>query len=250
MKTLISSLLAALMLSGLAFGESRNWTQAATGRKIPAELVSVKDDKVVLKLGNGQTAEVPISSLIEADQAFIAESQKAKPGDSPEPTASAADMKIPEGPTELILAEAHACCKGCYTAIEKAAESLSDVTVSASKGKITIKGDTGSLVEAALGYVKQAGFYGKPSIAAFADTKKYATTEIEEIYLSRVHVCCRSCVRDLEGALESVEGIKEFTEIEDGISEVHITGKFTQAQVMAALHAGGMHGALSPRSRN
>lgn len=251
MKNLIPSLAFLLIAAGLAAAEVRTWTQAATNRQIPAELVEVKGDKAVLKLSNGSTAEVPIASLVKADQDFIAEFAKKKAGEPSEPGAGAneADMKIPEGPTELVLTDAHACCRGCYNAIEKATGPLTGVTISAEEGKITIKADTGSVVEAALGYVKQAGFYGKPSIPAFADKKKYSEAEVEEIYLSRIHVCCRDCRRALEGALETVEGIEEHTEIEDGIREVHIKGKFSQAQIMAALHAIGMHGQLSSQPR-
>ena len=96
----------------------------------------------------------------------------------------------------------------------------------------------------------EKGFYGQPSIAAFADEKKYKTDEVKELYLTRVHVCCGSCERDLKAALKTVEGIEDHTDIEKGVGEFHLEGTFTEAQVMAALHAAGMHGSLSPNSRN
>ena len=49
----------------------RTWTQAATGKKIEADLVKVQGDNVVLKLGGGKTASVAIARSVGAEPASI-----------------------------------------------------------------------------------------------------------------------------------------------------------------------------------
>ncbi|MEM7013327.1 MAG: hypothetical protein AAF585_17800, partial [Verrucomicrobiota bacterium] len=236
-------------ITGL-LAEVRTWTAAQGGRTFEGELKEVKDDQVVIVRSDGQAFTLPISRLSEADQKFIADSQKPERAPTePGATPAAADMKIPEGPTELVLTEAHACCRGCYEAIEGSLGSLSGVEVEASENTITIKGESGGLVEAALGYVMHRGFYGKPSIPAFADKKKYNATKVEKLFLSRIHICCRDCEKAMEETLEGVNGIDEIGEIEKGVSEIEITGMISQADVIAALHASGMHATVSPNSR-
>lgn len=246
---ILTIIVSAIAFSGL-FAEARTWTAAQGGKTFQGELKEVKGDNVVIVRSDGQSFTLPISRLSEADQKFIADSQKP---DDPKPspdTPAAADMKIPEGPTELVLTEAHACCRGCYEAIEGSLGSLTGVEVKATENTITIKGESGGLVEAALGYVMQRGFYGKPSIPAFADKKKYNANKVETLYLSRFHVCCRDCEKTMEKALEGIDGIDDISDIEKGVNEIEITGKISQADVMAALHAVGMHASVSPNSRN
>ena len=52
--------------------EARTWTQAQTGRTIEADLIRVNGDQVQLRLSDGRTATVRISTLSKEDQEFIA----------------------------------------------------------------------------------------------------------------------------------------------------------------------------------
>jgi len=61
-----------LLGGGSVFAEPRVFTNAE-GKTLKAEPFSVIDDKVVLKLPNTNTATVPLKSLSEDDQAYIAE---------------------------------------------------------------------------------------------------------------------------------------------------------------------------------
>lgn len=61
-----------LLGGGSVSAESRVFTNAE-GKTLTAELFSVIDDKVVLKLPNTNTATVPLKSLSVDDQAYIAE---------------------------------------------------------------------------------------------------------------------------------------------------------------------------------
>lgn len=60
--------------------EERSWTNEA-GKTINAELIEVSGDQAVLKM-NGSNFEVPVTSLSEDDQKFIAEWKKQQPTDS------------------------------------------------------------------------------------------------------------------------------------------------------------------------
>lgn len=95
MKTKLPSAIRPILytLSAVFFVSSANartWTNNQ-GRKIEAELVEVKGDNAVLKLANGQTHQVPLASLSEADQSFAKE-QAAKVTEAPK--AAAAEPSI------------------------------------------------------------------------------------------------------------------------------------------------------------
>ncbi|MCB1204647.1 MAG: PQQ-binding-like beta-propeller repeat protein [Verrucomicrobiae bacterium] len=62
----------ALVLSTLALSlQARTWTQAASGRKIEAELIKVEGGKVHLRLPDGRIGEVEVASLSPDDQQFL-----------------------------------------------------------------------------------------------------------------------------------------------------------------------------------
>lgn len=71
-------LAAALLFSALHVSlHARTWTQAASGKKIEADLIKVEAGKVHLRLPNGRTGEVEVASLSPEDQKFLeAESTK------------------------------------------------------------------------------------------------------------------------------------------------------------------------------
>lgn len=72
MKRMVSILAVGLLEGGSVFAEPREFTNAE-GKTLKAELVTVIDDKVVLKLANANTATVPLKSLSADDQAYIAD---------------------------------------------------------------------------------------------------------------------------------------------------------------------------------
>lgn len=68
------AILAAVCLTGTwaAHAEPRVFTNTE-GKTVEAEPFSVEGEEVVLRLANGKDAKVPLKSLSESDQAFIAE---------------------------------------------------------------------------------------------------------------------------------------------------------------------------------
>ena len=74
-------LLSALaLLAGMAEAATRTWTSANGKFTVEAELVTVKDEKVELRKPNGDTLEVPLGKLCEADRQF-ANASCARPDD-------------------------------------------------------------------------------------------------------------------------------------------------------------------------
>jgi len=74
--------------------ESRTWTEQATGKTIEAELIRSENGNAVLNY-QGRQVSVPINTLSEADQAFIASQQSdaSRPGQSAEPPTPALPEK-------------------------------------------------------------------------------------------------------------------------------------------------------------
>lgn len=79
MKRVIVILLTGLFLASPL--SARTWKQAATGKEVEADFVKVEGQVVHLKLANGRVAEVPINSLSQEDQAFLA--KQSSPAASP-----------------------------------------------------------------------------------------------------------------------------------------------------------------------
>lgn len=103
MKTLslCSLLVFALVASGFAGEGIRNWTNTE-GKTIAAELVGLEGGTATLRMENGRTYEVELSTLSDADRDFAAQWQKEK-----ETAASADEMGLKIGvPTEPIVESA------------------------------------------------------------------------------------------------------------------------------------------------
>tara|TARA_R110002096_G_scaffold16106_14_gene55044 strand:+ start:3018 stop:3758 length:741 start_codon:yes stop_codon:yes gene_type:complete len=227
----------------LSVSLARTWTQASTGKTLEGELTRINGEKILIMRSNGSSLELPIAMLTDADKQFIAEWQKEKAG-APSPAGGSGEavaMEIPEGETKLVLSGVHMVCEGCTNAIEGSLGSLAGVEISTGRDKITIEAESGELVKTAMGYVMQRGFYGKPSIEAFADNKKYSDEKKESLTVSRLPLYCGKCVDEVEEVLEDVEGLKEIEGLERGAREVIVKGEVSQADVMKALHEAGMH---------
>lgn len=230
------------LLSSLSFTQARTWTQAATGKTLEGELTRINGEKILITRSNGSSLEIPIAMLAEGDKQYIAEWQKEKSASSPlGGDAPAEAMEIPEGEVELVLADVHMICNGSKNAIENALGSLTGATISTGRSDVTIEAESGDLAKTAMEYLMQRGFYGKPSIEAFADTKTYSDEKKETLTISRLPLYCGRCVGEVEGVLNDVEGLKEIEGLERGARDVTVKGEISPADVIAALHEAGMH---------
>lgn len=213
----VAALCAVASLSTSRAAESREWTQAETGKKISGEFVGKKDEKTIqIKMANGRTYDVPLGSLSQEDRDFVAEQEKAMAGEGEGEAKKGEPGEIPEGEVTVTLSGVHICCNAC----EKALTGLEggkfgvDQTVTfepdKEEGTVTIDATSGKAMQYALEAVVNKGFYGKSDHAALQIEPledKGITTPIFTV--RNIHICCKGCLRDLEEVLEGVEGIEE-----------------------------------------
>ncbi len=252
--------LPALVLASLAIfslnslrAEVREWTQSATGKKLKAEFVKMKDDKTVtIRMAGGRTHDVPVASLSEADRTYIKEKNAAAPADSKKPIGKKGDApELPEGEVTVVLSEVHLCCGGCVKAIEKVNENkkyrIEDVKIKADRKEktVTIEAPTGIRAQRALAGILSAGYYGKSDhdVLQIKEARGKGTDFKSNIMTVRdIHMCCGGCIKAAKGALKEVEGVEEY-EIEEGDTQFYVKGKdFKPYEVMMALRAVGFGG--------
>lgn len=77
MKRALFLVTAGLFVSLTSSLSARTWTQAASGKKIEADLIKVEDGKAHLRLADGRVGQVEVISLSLEDQEFIAKQEAA-----------------------------------------------------------------------------------------------------------------------------------------------------------------------------
>lgn len=228
--------------------EERDWTRAADGKKIRAEFVGMKDETTVkIKMSNGRTFEVPLTSLSEADATYIKElAPKMAAAEPAKPPA------LPEGETSLTLSGVHLCCAACEDGVTEIGNDPKNplpagvtLTPDRKAGSILIKAPSGKDAQAALRSIVAAGFYGSSDNDALKITDlKPDDFTAETMTVTNIHLCCGSCVKAFNKAVESVEGVKA-SEAKSGAERVVITGtSFKPYEVMQALRAAGFGGSF------
>lgn len=60
-----------ILVTGAAFAEVRTWSSAGGKFQVEAEMVSIQDDKVLLRSTDGKELSVPLNKLSEADREFV-----------------------------------------------------------------------------------------------------------------------------------------------------------------------------------
>jgi len=215
------------LLVGSALAESRTWTQAATGKTITGELQRVEGDKIRILRDGGVGIDVPLGMLAEADQKYVAEWH--------------AKSALPAGPVQLTLADAHLCCGGCREAVIAAAAGIEGVTVTTEGKNVMIASSDGAKALQAVKAINGAGYFGAPSMEAFADKTTYATAKIKSLTLSGIHLCCGKCVTAATEAIQSADGVTGVTGVEKNATQVSVSGDFSPAALATALHAAGFH---------
>ena len=257
-----------LILASVAFftlnsvrAEVREWTQSATGNKLKAEFVKMKDEKTVtIRMVGGRTHDVPVASLSEADQTFIkekaagsAEAGKAmeKKGEERKGDAPA----LPEGEVTVVLSDVHLCCKSCIKDAEAVKENEKfrideEVEIKADRGEktITITAPSGKAAERAISGIVASGFYGRSDNEALlieeAKGAKSADFKSPIMTVKDQHLCCGGCVKAATKAVTSVEGVSaDDLEIEEGATRFTVKGTdFKPYEVIMALRAAGFGG--------
>lgn len=254
MKKLLSpALLIALFFLSTIHVEAREWTQSATGRKIQAEFVKMKDEKTVtLRMVGGRTHDIPVASLSEDDRTYIKEQSSKtmeKKGDSAE---KGKEGELPKGEVTVVLSGVHLCCGGCVKAVEKIKEVDKfrideEVEIKADRGEktITIEAPSGKDAQRTLNAILTSGYFGKSDhdLIKMKDPRgKGEDFKSNIMTVKGVHMCCGGCVKAAKAAVKEVEGVNEH-EIEEGDTQFYVKGEnFKPYEVMMALRAAGFGG--------
>lgn len=255
--TLLIAAVALLYLSAV-HAEVREWTQSATGNKIKAEFVKMKDEKTVtLRMAGGRTHDIPIASLSEGDQTYIKEKSADAPKEMEKKADSAEkgkDAELPKGEVTVVLSDVHLCCSGCVKEIDKikAVEKFridEEVEIKADRGDktITIEAPSGKDAQRVLNAILTTGYYGKSDhdLIQMKDPRgKGEDFKSNIMTVKGVHMCCGSCVKAAKAAVKEVEGVEENT-IKEGGTQFYVKGKeFKPYDVMMALRAAGFGGVM------
>jgi copper chaperone CopZ len=139
----------------------------------------------------------------------------------------------------------HLCCKSCVSGVEKAVGTVPGARAECDPdaSAVVLTGpDTATVQKAATALVK-AGYFGK---SGDADIKMDAATgakgtKVQSMRIEGVHLCCGKCVKAVDKALKSVDGVKEHTAVK-GAKSFEVTGDFNDKDVFTALHKEGLTG--------
>lgn len=153
-------------------------------------------------------------------------------------SAQAADVSVK-------LSDVHLCCKSCVKGVVKAIEKIPGVTAESDmdSGTVSLTGPDNATVQKAADALVAAGYFGKSSNS---DIKIASETgakggKVQSLKVEGVHLCCDKCVKALNKALTTVDGVKANT-AEKHAKSFEITGDFNDKDVFEALQKAGLTG--------
>jgi copper chaperone CopZ len=139
----------------------------------------------------------------------------------------------------------HLCCKGCVSGVEKALEKVdgAKAEVDQDNGTVTLTGPDSATVQKAADALVKAGYFGKSSDEKIKlDSATGAKGEkVQTLHIEGVHLCCAKCVKAVDKAVKSVDGVKDQTAVK-GAKTFDVTGDFKDDEVFAALQKEGLTG--------
>src|SRR5436190_23776405 len=115
--------------------------------------------------------------------------------------------------TSAKISGVHLCCKSCVTGVEKAVQTVPDAKAEVDKdaGTVTLSGPDRATVQKAADAMVKAGYFGassEPGIKMDASTGA-KDAKVQKLQVNGVHLCCPKCVKAVDTALKSVDGVKE-----------------------------------------
>jgi mercuric ion binding protein len=146
-------------------------------------------------------------------------------------------------PLTVTISDMHLCCKGCTSAVEKAAAKVPGVKCKASQddtNAVVVADDTKSM-QKALDEIAAAGFFGTlDSKEVEFKPFKFAEGKIKRLEVAHIHNCCQHCTDSIKGAIEGVAGVTGNTVKNKQVSFV-VEGDFAPEEVVKALQAAGFY---------
>jgi copper chaperone CopZ len=142
------------------------------------------------------------------------------------------------------LSEMHICCNACVKGIENAVKDIPGVTVEVDKEAATtvVKADDARAAEKAIEAIAHAGFHGVSNHAdlKMKDDSGAAKGSVARLELTNIHNCCGGCMKAVKGAVKDVKGVTGDT-LKPKETRFVVEGRFSPAEVIAALNAAGFH---------
>jgi len=246
-KRILLTLILVASFAGMSWAETRQWTQASTGKQLSGELMGLDEtgEKINVKVPAGQIVPIPIAMLIDEDKAFIEEWKKENMASESEAAAVAeGGGELPEeGPVKVTMEGMHLCCGGCRKAATAETE-FGGVELTLEDDVLIIMAESPKKAQWAVGTMYERGFSGKTNYDI--DTPRLGSiAKVSSMNFGNVHLCCGKCVSSVEEVLAGVEGVEDYT-VEKGAKSFSVKGDFVPAEVVSSLREVGMNADAKP----
>ncbi len=146
------------------------------------------------------------------------------------------------------LSEVHLCCKGCVNGAEKAVSEVEGVKATADQesGTVTLSAVDDATLQKGADALSKAGYFGKCSEGNVKMQSRTAAKgeKVQTLKVEGAHLCCAKCVKAVDKALKSVDGVKDHTATK-GAKSFTVTGDFNDKEVFTALEKAGLSGKVA-----
>ena len=147
--------------------------------------------------------------------------------------------------TTVTLSEVHLCCNSCVKGVDKALTGLTGTSAKSDKeaGTVAITAPDKASAQKAVDALVAAGYFGKSSDAGIKVMAKTGAKEgkVQTLKVDGVHLCCDKCVKGVNTALSSVDGVKANTAVKNAES-FEVTGDFNPPDLFSSLNKAGLTG--------
>ena len=143
------------------------------------------------------------------------------------------------------LSNVHLCCDSCVKGVNKAVATVPGVTAASDKDAetVTLTAADQAAAQKAVNALTAAGYFGVSGDKAIkVDAATGAQdAKVKSLTVNGVHLCCKSCVKAVNAALEKVPGVTANTATKNA-SSFEVTGDFKPTDVFGALQDAGLTG--------
>ena len=158
---------------------------------------------------------------------------------------TAALAAFAQAETTVKLTSVHLCCNSCVKGVDKAVGTVSGAKAASDKdgGTVTITASDDATAQKAVDALVAAGYYGKSDNSAIKVSSETGAKDakVSTLTVNDVHLCCKSYVKAVNGALGEVKGVASNT-AEKGAKSFEIKGDFNAKEVAEALQKAGLTG--------
>lgn len=146
------------------------------------------------------------------------------------------------------LSDVHLCCQSCVKGVQKAVAKVPGVKAESDMDEKTVSltAPDAATLQKGVDSLVAAGYFGKssdPAIKVSADTGA-KDEKVKSMKIEDTHLCCGSCVKAVNKALNGVPGVTGNTAAK-GATSFEVTGDFSQKDVMDALQKNGLTGKVA-----